>query len=244
MRIFLALLAVMFFHQTLYAVTGREIMEKSDALPEPQTAESTVLMNIYKGGRVMDKEFEIMAKKFPNDEDRIMISFIRPTKIKLLTHSYKGKDDDQWLRLSSGKVKRIASSDKGKPFVNSHFYYDDLGSRDIDDYEYTLLGEESAVGEDCYKVEAVKTQGEKVYDKLVLYVRKSDYFIVRIDFYQDGELHKFLENYEVKKVEDVLTPFKAVMALANGAGKTELQIEKVEYNKPIRSALFNKEALR
>ncbi|TFG38523.1 MAG: outer membrane lipoprotein-sorting protein, partial [Syntrophobacterales bacterium] len=155
-----------------------------------------------------------------------------------------GQDDDQWLRLSSGKIKRIASSDKGKAFVNSHFYYEDLGSRNIDEYDYKLLGEGKAVGEDCYKVEAIKKEGTKVYDKLILYVRKSDYFVARIDFYQKGKLHKYLENYEIKKVNDILTPFNTVMALADGKGKTELKIEKLEYNKQIQDSAFNKEALR
>jgi hypothetical protein len=243
-RFLLSIIIVIFLCQPSFALTGREIMDKSDALPEPDTAESTALMNIYKGSRILEKEFEITAKNFENDEDKILISFIRPTKIKLLTHSHTGQDDDQWLRLSSGKIKRIASSDKGKAFVNSHFYYEDLGSRNIDEYDYELLGEGKAVGEDCYKVEAIKKEGTKVYDKLILYVRKSDYFVARIDFYQKGKLHKYLENYEIKKVNDILTPFNTVMALANGTGKTELKIEKLEYNKQIQDSAFNKEALR
>ena len=243
-RVLLSIFIVIFLCQPSFALTGKEIMEKSDALPEPQTAESSALMHIYKGNRVLEKEFEIRAKKFKNDEDKILISFIRPTKIKLLTHSHTGQDDDQWLRLTSGKIKRIASSDRGKAFVNSHFYYEDLSSRNIDDYNYKLLGEGKAVGEDCYKVEAIKKEGTKVYDKLILYVRKSDYFVVRIDFYRKGKFHKYLENYEIKKVKNILTPFNTVMALTNGKGKTELKIEKLEYNKKMKNSTFNKEALR
>ncbi|MFP4227018.1 MAG: hypothetical protein ACLFRF_09840, partial [Desulfobacterales bacterium] len=108
-RIFLVLILVFFMAQSAFAMTGREIMEKSDDLPEADTAASKILMLIHKGGRVMEKEFILQMKQFENDEDKALIEFIRPTKIKLLTHSYKGKDDDQWLRLSSGRVKRIAS---------------------------------------------------------------------------------------------------------------------------------------
>ncbi|MEZ4565795.1 MAG: outer membrane lipoprotein-sorting protein [Desulfobacterales bacterium] len=80
-------------------------------------------------------------KQYDNDEDKALIQFITPPQIQLLTHSHKGRDDDQWLALSSGKVKRIVSSGRDKPFVNSHFYYEDLTSIDIDDYDYKLLGE-------------------------------------------------------------------------------------------------------
>jgi len=238
--------ALIIFSMSLpaFAMTGREIMEKSDALPQPDTTKSKILMLIHKGGRIEEKEFTLQMKQFENDEDKALISFIRPTQIKLLTHSHKGRDDDQWLRLSSGKVKRIVSSGRDKPFVNSHFYYEDLTSVDIDDYEFKLLGEGSAVDEDCFKVEGMKKVGEKIYDKAIFYVRKSDYFVVRVDFYKDGEFHKFLENYHVKKIENILTPHKIKMALANGKGHTELVLKGLKYNATIDSSKFNKEALR
>jgi len=243
-KIVFTCLLVLMMCQPLYAMTGREIMEKSDALPEPDTAKSKILMLIHKGSKVLEKEFTLQMKQFDNDEDKALISFIRPTQIKLLTHSHKGKDDDQWLRLSSGKIKRIVSTGRDKPFVNSHFYYEDLTSIDIDDYAYKLLGEGNAVGEDCYKVEGVKQIGEKIYDKVIFYVRKSDYFVVRVDFFKDGEFHKFLENYHIKKIDNILTPHKLKMELANGKGKTELVLKGLKYNTDIDSARFNKEALR
>jgi len=234
-----------FLSQTGWAMTGREIMEKSDALPEGKTAKSSVMMFIYKGDSAVEKEFTIVSKKFDNDEDKTLLSFQKPTKIKLLTHEKKDGDDDQWLRLSSGKVKRIASADKGKSFVNSHLYYEDLSSRDIDDYEYTYLGDEKALGEDCYKVESIKKEGmKKVYDKAVLYVRKSDFFVVRIDFFLKGKFHKYLENSEIQKIDNILTPFKVVMSLANGKGRTEMKVKSIVYNTDIKSSEFNKEALR
>ena len=128
--------------------------------------------------------------------------------------------------------------------MNSHFYYEDLTSVDIDDYAYKLLGEGNAVKEDCYKVEGIKQIGEKVYDKVVFYVRKSDYFVVRVDFYKKGKFLKFLENYKIKKIDDILTPHKLKMELANGKGKTELILKGLKYNTDINSTKFNKEALR
>ncbi len=243
-NVFLLCFVILFTVQTLYALTGREVMEKSDALSEPQTAMSKLLMMVHKGTRVEEKEFTLQTKKYPSDEDKTLIAFIRPTQIKLLTHSHKGADDDQWLRLSSGRIKRIASSDKGKPFVNSHFYYQDLTSRDIDEYEYELVGEAEAVGEACYTVQGIKIKGEKVYDKLIFYVRQSDYYVVRIDFYKEGKFHKFLENYQVKKIDGILTPYRVKMERTDGKGKTELLLQGVKYNADIADMTFNKDALR
>lgn len=240
------LLALLFcFPQMVFALTGREIMDRSDKLASPSTAKTDVTMLIYKGKNVEKKAFTAYAKEYPRDETRILISFQKPTRIQLLTHSQKGQEDDQWITLSSGRVKRVVSSDKGKPFVHSHFYYEDLGSLDIDDYEYKYLGDAKAVGTDCYKVESVKKKSkEKVYDKMVLYVRKSDYFVVRIDFYQNGQFHKYLENKNIRNKDGILTPYQIVMSLAGGQGRTELNVGRVEYNMPIPNSMFDKETLR
>ncbi len=244
LKFFMISMVVLFISQTCFGLTGREIMEKNDALKEPVSAKSVVCMTINKGKRIMKKEFGLTMKKFKNGEDKALIAFYKPTKIKLLTHAHKNRDDDQWLRLSSGKLKRIASSDKGKAFVNSHFYYEDMSSRDIDDYEYTLVSSENILGADCFKIDAFKKKGRKVYDKLSLFVRKTDFFILKIDFYKKGRLHKYLENYDIKAVKGILTPFKIVMYTADGKASTHLNIKSINYNIQIKKSKFNKEALR
>ena len=242
-RMVVILGSILLITSSAFALTGREIMEKNDALPEAKTADSQVLMLIHHGPKVLEKEFEIKSKKYADNEDKTLITFTRPTQIKLLTHSHKNRDDDQWLRLSSGKIKRIASSDKGKSFVNSHFYYEDLTSRDIDKFDYTYIGDENLAGVDCYKVEGIKKQ-DRVYSKSILYVRKSDFFVVRVDFYKRDEFHKYIEYFDIKPVSGILTAHRLVMSLANGKGNTELKVNAVEYDKEIRDSTFNKEAIR
>ena len=242
-RMVIILGSMLLLTSSAFALDGREIMEKNDALPEAKTAVSQVLMLIHQGKKVVEKEFELKSKKSEDNEDKTLITFTKPTQIKLLTHSHTNRDDDQWLRLSSGKIKRIASSDKGKSFVNSHFYYEDLTSRDIDEFDYTYTGDESLGGVDCYKVESIKKQN-KVYSKTVLYVRKSDFFVVRVDFYKKDEFHKFIEYSDIKPVSGILTAHQLVMSLTDSQGKTELKVNAVEYNKDINDSVFNKEAIR
>jgi hypothetical protein len=229
--------------QSLFAQTGREIIQKAENLAKPKSAQSKVTMNIYKGSSVMEKEFLLFQKTIDGD-DRVLITFTKPTQIKVLTHTHKGRDDDQWLRLSSGKVKRIVGGDKSKPFVQSHMTYEDLESRDIDNYDYKKMADAVVNGDTCFVVEAMKKSGTKTDDKNLLYVRKSDYFIVKIDFFQNGKLYKFLENREIKKIDGILTPFKIVVTMAEENGRTELIVEKVVYNTDIPNSRFSKDALR
>ncbi|MEZ4551931.1 MAG: hypothetical protein R2860_02110 [Desulfobacterales bacterium] len=55
LRCMVVCLLILCFSFPAQALTGREIMEKSDALAQPDTAKSKVLMLIHKGGRVQEK---------------------------------------------------------------------------------------------------------------------------------------------------------------------------------------------
>ncbi|HPS59016.1 MAG TPA: outer membrane lipoprotein-sorting protein [Spirochaetota bacterium] len=243
-RIALLTLAIPFVVTTLlFAMTGREIIDKSEKLAKPKSAKTKVTMNIYKGSSVNEKEF-ILMQKTTKSGDRVLITFTKPTQIKVLTHTKKDGEDDQWLRLSSGKVKRIVGGDKSENFVQSHMTYEDLESRDVENYTYKTLADAKINGDDCYTVEAIKKSGNKTYNKYTLYVRKSDFFVVKIDFYQKDKLFKSLENQNIKNTNGILTPMKIVVTMADGSGRTELVVQKVLYNIDIEDSTFSKDALR
>ena len=241
---FFTSLILVFSVQSLFALTGREIIEKSEKQVKPKSTKSKVTMNIYKGSSVQEKEF-LLYQKTINGEDKVLITFTKPTQIKVLTHTHKNGEDDQWVAMSSGKVKRlVGEGDKSESFVQSHMTYEDLGSREINSYDYKLVKEADFNGEACYLVDAVKKSGTKTYDKNTLYVRKSDFIVVKLDFYQKGKLLKFMENQKISKIDGITTPMKIVVSMADGSGRTELTVDKVIYNKEIEDAKFSKDALR
>lgn len=216
----------------LSAMSGRQIMQKNDALPEAKSAKGSSLLVIMKGGRKIVKAFRTESKKY-GERTRSRITFTRPTRIEFLTHSQPGSDSNQWIKLTSGKVRKIASSDKGNAFVNSHFYYEDIGDRDIDDYNYKNIGEGSVDSQAVYKVQAVKKTGTKVYSKTVMYVRKSDYVVVQVDFYENGRHTKTLKNKNITKIQGIYTPRKVYMMRKDGSGGSLLQLKSIKYNVPV-----------
>lgn len=229
----------------LFAISGREIIDKSYALPEGETGRIKMIMKITRDGKSSCKEFVITMKKTGKDEKMVLVEFFKPGDIKLLTYMHAIKDDEQWLKLSSGDVKYIAGQEKEKLFVNSNFSFEDMGSRNINDYDYKLIADKKVAGEDCYTVEAVrKSRVAGVYDRLVIFARKSDFFIVRIDFYRDGKFFKYLENRDVKNVNGILTPYKILMMQADETGGTMLNVLEVKYNIPVQDFIFNKDSLK
>lgn len=226
-----------------WAVTGREIIDRANSIRKPDTVISELTMRIYREKRVAEKRFALKTKLFENNQRKTLIAFTKPTRLKLLTITHQEREDDQWLRMSNGKIKRITTSSKGKPFVNSHFTYEDMISRNIDHYQYQYKGDAEFCGDICYRVESQKKSGRKIYDRTVFYIRKSDYYILRIDFYKDGRFIKYLANYDIKETDGIITPYKIVMTSAT-KGKTEIYLNDVTYNIAVPESQFKKESLR
>lgn len=224
------------------AQKGRALMEKSDALPEPKTRKTESAMVIIKSKNKEVKTFSMIGKKY-GQKSRARTTFTKPTRLEFLNWSAPGEDSQQWIKLSSGSVRKIASSDKGGAFVGSHFYYEDMSDRDIDDYNYRYLGDKKIKGVDCYMVESIKKSASKVYVKSIIYLRKSDYFMIRADLYEKSGHTKTLVVEKIEKINGILTPRKVTMKRTDGKGKTIIYLRSVKYNVPVSDALLKKESL-
>ncbi|MES0491274.1 MAG: outer membrane lipoprotein-sorting protein [Leptospirales bacterium] len=222
--------------------SGLSIMQKNDALREPETTVSESVMVILKGKSQEKKEFRMVMKKY-GDKTRSRSTFTSPTRIEFLNWSQPGKDALQWIKLSGGTVRKIASSEKGGAFVGSHFYYEDIGVRDISDYNYKYLGEKEEAGENCYLVEGVKKTGTKVYEKSIIYVRKSDYYIIRIDLYEKKGHTKIFWAQKIEKISGIITARKVVMERTDGKGKSLIYLKKIQYNTNVSNSLLTREGL-
>jgi hypothetical protein len=244
LKLTLVLAALFTGAASIYAgdAKARQIMEKNDALKEANTRKSNSVMVVMRGDKKEMKEFSMAAKKY-GKETRSKSTFTKPTRLEFLSWSVPGEDTLQWIKLSGGTVRKIASSDKGGSFVGSHFYYEDMAERDIDDFDYKFLGDEKINGEDCYKIEAVKVKGTKVYEKSIAYVRKSDHFVIRAEFYEKQGHTKTMTVDKIEVIDGIITPRKLLMERTDGNGKTIIYLKSIEYNIPVADEALKKENL-
>ena len=146
----LALAALSFFPAQAFAdaaKAGLEIAKKNDLANQGFVSERSVmemkLINAHGDITTRRMKSEIVEGK--NDGDKSIVIFEWPADVKgtkMLTHSKKTGDDQQWLFLPAIKrVKRISSRNKSGSFMGSEFSYEDLGSQEIEKFTYELLGE-------------------------------------------------------------------------------------------------------
>lgn len=216
------------------------IMQKNDALPEGETVIQKSELVVIKSGRSEKKEFSSMSKR-SGRKKRGRISFSFPTKMEFLSWDVPGEDNQQWIKLSSGKVRKVASSEKSKPWMNSHFAYDDIAESYIEDSQYKLLGEEQVNGVLCYKIEAVKVNGQKVYSKKEVFIGKEDYQAYRVNFYENGLHTKTLTMSDFQTASGITSPRCLTMERTDGKGKSVLTIKGITYNSPVSDNKLTRE---
>ena len=202
---------IIFTAEKVYALSGREIMEKVNGrnVGDRFTGEREMIL-INKKGKKRIRKLKTFGGK--NDKDSLsLIFFLSPANVKntgFLTYDYKesGKDDDQWLYLPAlRKTKRIAAGDKSGSFMGSDLNYSDMTTSDLDLYEYTLMKETDVRGKKVWQIKAVpksKDEAEKSgYSKSVLFIRQDNYVMIRAVRW----VHKKRRNkyFDVKKLEKI-----------------------------------------
>lgn len=118
---------------------------------------------IDKQGRQRIREFVILRKDFEEGGDqKFYIYFYKPEDVRDMVYmvwKHKDRDDDRWLYLPAlDLVRRVATSDKRSSFVGSHFVYEDVSGRGINDDVHQLVGQDG----DFYKIKNIPKDSQGV----------------------------------------------------------------------------------
>lgn len=151
-----------------------------------------VLIDAY--GQKVTRELEGKVLEVSGDGDRSLSIFKSPLDVKgtkMLTHSHKSEDDDQWLYLPAAKrVKRISSSNKSGSFMGSEFSYEDLGSQEPEKFTYKWLRAEKVGKQDADVIERIP-KDKSGYSKQVMWMVDSIDNPYKVEYYdRKGELLK------------------------------------------------------
>ena len=198
------------------------------------------------------------APKTAPDGDRLLIRFTYPNDIRgtaFLVWKHPQGEDERFLFLPSlGRVRRIAGSEAQDSFVGSDFSYEDIGGRDLEDFTYALLDEKaenaaswtSPDGADhpAYRLESKRKDRSAEFPRVVSLVLEDTFVVVHADVY--NRLDEKQKVYAVKRLEQVQgiwTVMQSAMANDLDKTRTELLVEKIEYNIGLKEDAFSRRAL-
>mgnify|MGYP006434961811 CR=1 FL=1 len=161
-----------------------------------------VLINAY-GQKVTRKMKSLAREGKGNVGSKSLMEFVHPQDVKgtkLLTWSYKEKDDDQWLYLPAmRRVKRISSEGKSASFMGSEFSYEDLRSQEVEKFTYKFLKVDELKGKKTWVIER-KSKMESGYTKQIATYDQERKVALKVEYYdRKKELLKVAKSSDFKK---------------------------------------------
>jgi len=182
-------------------------------------------------------------------DSKTLLRFTAPPEVKgvaLLVINHRDRASDQWMWIpAEERDRRIALQDRSTRFFGTDFSFEDLEERDVDQFDYTMAGEESINGAPCWKIESKPRQAKSSqYTSSTLWIRKDNYVTARVDSFNKDRLIRRVTYTGIQKIENIWTPTNVEVLDAARNSRTILKLEKVEYNVPMSDADFTRDALR
>ena len=222
-------------------LSALEIITKMDAVinaPKDQKMSSTMIL-IDKNGKEKKRE-TVMYQK--GDEKRL-VRFLSPADQKGISF-LSLPNDVMYLYLPAfHKVRRIASHVKNQSFAGTDFSYDDLSSfKYAKEYNPKLLETTAKF----YILELVpKPKVHKDYSKLKFWVRKDNFYPVKIEHYdKSGKLWKVMERRNIEKKGNYWVSLEMEMKDLKKQHSTKSIVEKVEFDTGLSDKIFTKRNLK
>ena len=184
-----------------------------------------------------------------NGRSKAVLRFTAPaevTGVALLIHNHPERASDQWMWTPAlQRDRRIALQDRSTRFFGTDFSFEDLEERDVDQYEYSMLGNEAIEGADCWKIETTpKRSRASHYTRSIAYIRKDNYLMVRLDNFVEDEVVKRLTSSAIENIQGIWTARQLEMADLRRRTRTRLTLKEVSYNAPMNDQEFTLQAIR
>ena len=188
-----------------FAARGQSAADVFDEVERRQrlvTSESSsIRMEIVdERGRTRTRAMDVRSKIGDDGRSKSLLVFTDPADIRgtgLLTVETDGGDDQKLYLPALGRVQRIAGSKRTERFAGSDFSYEDLGTRDPDDYDVSM----GASTPEAFVLEARPRGSDSQYGRIVLTVDRARYAVTKAEHYdRGGELVKVLTAMDFAEV--------------------------------------------
>jgi len=245
----LALLVVAGLVGPLGAQDARQIVAEAQRRTEADSQH-------YEGTlRVIDSKGKVSDKRWTYDRvgshgaSKAVLRFTEPAEVKgvaLLIVNHPDRSADQWMWTPAiQRERRIALQDRSTRFFGTDFSFEDLEERDVDQFAYRLLGDETVDGAACWRIESRPTgRKSSQYTRSVLWIRKDDYAFERVENYVDDQLVRRLNYDRIEEVQGIWTGRRMEMTDLRRNSRTVLALDKLQYDVPMRDEDFTVQALR
>jgi hypothetical protein len=237
---------------SLYAAAAdnaRAIVDEAQKRTQARSQRYEGLLQVFDAkGKISDKRWTL-ERLGSHGQSKVVLRFTAPAEVKgvaLLIVNHPDRASDQWMWTPGiERDRRIALQDRSTRFFGTDFSFEDLEERDVDQYEYALLGEEAVDGAPCWKIQSTP-RGSKSsqYTRSTVWVRQDNYAFARIESFIKEQVVRRLSYSNIQNVQGIWTAKQLEMADLRRGSRTRLTLDKLEYNVPLKEEDFTLQAIR
>ncbi len=231
------------------AESARRIVDEAQKRTDVKTERYEGLLQVFDAkGKISDKRWTF-DRLGSHGNSKSVLRFTAPAEVKgvaLLVVNHPERASDQWMWTPAiERDRRIALQDRSTRFFGTDFSFEDLEERDVNQYDYALLGDDIADGAACWKVESrPKETKSSQYTRSIVWVRKDNYAFARIENYVRDQLVRRLNYSKIENVQGIWTARQLEMADLRRGSRTRLTLDKLQYNLPMNDDDFTLQAIR
>jgi outer membrane lipoprotein-sorting protein len=249
MNRWLALLSVIVASAVTSAQDVRQIVDEAQRRTAASSQRYEGMLQVFEAkGKVSDKRWTL-ERLGSHGNSKAILRFTAPPEVKgvaLLVVNHPDRASDQWMWTPAiERDRRIALQDRSTRFFGTDFSFEDLEERDVNQYDYQLLGDETVDGAACWKIQSVpKERKSSQYTRSIVWIRKDNYAFARIESYIKDAAIRRLDYSDFQNVQGIWTARRLEMTDLKRGSRTRLTLDKLQYNTPMREEDFTLQALR
>ena len=231
----------------VFALTGDELARKMDSQKTPLDSKVNLLMTLTnKKGKTRSSSLHSITK---DDGTKQMIWFLEPADdkgISFLKIEHDDRDDEMRMWLPAfKKIRRISAKKRSDSFMGSDMSYEDMSSRQLDEFKFILIGQEVSDSIACHLLESIPREHMRTeYSRHITWVDSTLLIPIKEEsFDKSGQLlkEKYF-SYTIIKEYQILTKVHVVNIQKNHS--TTLNFENIELNTGVKDNLFHERHLK
>ena len=234
---------------TLQAQDARQIVAESQKRTQSKSQQYEGTIEVFgSSNKVSLKRWEF-ERTGSFGTSKSILRFTAPAEVKgvaLLIVNHPDRSSDQWMWTPAlERDRHIALQDRSTRFFGTDFSFEDLEERDVNQFDYKLLGEQTVDGQQCWKIESKpKESKSSQYTSAVIFIRKDIYVAIQIESYTKDKLVRRIHYGDIQKLDEIWTARTIEVYDENRKSRTVLKLEKLKYNVPMKDENFTLEALK
>src|SRR3954462_4553713 len=227
----------------------RQIVGESQKRTNATSQRYEGLLQVFDAkGKIVDKQWTF-ERLGAHGQSKSVLRFTAPAEgkgVALLVFNHPDRASDQWMWTPAiERDRRIALQDRSTRFFGTDFSFEDLEERDVDQYDYMLIGEEAIDGAPAWKIQSSpKRTKSSQYTRSVVWIRKDSYAFARIENFVKERLVRRLNYADIQNVQGIWTARQMEMFDLTRGSRTRLTLDKLQYNLALKEEEFTLQAIR